>query len=183
MRPAWSRRRRIAILPANSAGPTGLDAAVVIATHNLGLVRWVSGDLPGALHEMTVADEIAPDVRSGIRALDRARVLLQAGLLAEARETADRAERVFAAERAKVDLADSLLVQAEIDLFARHPATARAAARRSARIYASAHYDRGVLAARVMEARAESIVRSTLRTPARRRALQDAAGPINWSPT
>ena len=57
--------------------------------------------------------------RSGIRALDRARVLLAAGLLAEAREFADRAERIFAAERAKVDLADALLVQAEIDLVAR----------------------------------------------------------------
>ena len=51
-------------------------------------------------------------MRAGIRALDRARVLLAAGLLVEAREFADRAERVFAAERSKVDLADSLLVQA-----------------------------------------------------------------------
>ena len=64
----------------------GLDAAVVIATHNLGLVRWISGDLPGALHEMTRAEEYGPQVRSGLRALERARVLLQAGLLAEARE-------------------------------------------------------------------------------------------------
>ena len=42
-----------------------------------------------------------PEVRSGIRALDRAKVLLAAGLLAEAREFTDRAEQVFAAERLK----------------------------------------------------------------------------------
>ena len=76
---------------------TGMDPAVAVATHNLGLVRWVSGDLPGALHEMALADEVAHEVRAGIRALDRARVLLAAGLLLEAREYADRAERVFAA--------------------------------------------------------------------------------------
>ena len=61
---------------------TGMDPAVAVATHNLGLVRWVSGDLPGALHEMALADEVAHEVRAGIRALDRARVLLAAGLLA-----------------------------------------------------------------------------------------------------
>ncbi|HEY4991623.1 MAG TPA: hypothetical protein VII33_06010, partial [Nakamurella sp.] len=153
---------------------TGLDAAVGIATHNLGVVRWVSGDLPGALHQMAAADEVAPAARSGIRALDRARVLLAAGLLAEAREFTDRAELVFAAERAKADLADSLLVQAEIDLVARHPITARAAARRAARTYASADHERGVLAARVMEARAESIARAGFRPVPRRRAAQDA---------
>ena len=95
---------------------------MVIATHTLGLVSWISGDLPGALHEMTVAEEYGPHVRSGLRALERARVLLQAGLLAEARENADLSERIFTAERSRVDLADSLLVQAEIDLLARKPA-------------------------------------------------------------
>ncbi len=153
----------------------GMDAAVAVATHNLGLIRYVSGDLPGALHEMVVADEVSADVRAGIRALDRARVLRDAGLLVEAREFADRAERVFAAERAKVDLADSLLVQAEIDIVARQARTARAAARRAARNYALAGYQRGVLAARVMEARAEAIVRGGIRPIPRLQARRDAA--------
>jgi len=157
----------------------GLDAAVVIATHNLGLVRWISGDLPGALHEMTVAEEYGPQVRSGLRALERARVLLQAGLLAEARENADLSERIFTAERSRVDLADALLVQAEIDLLARQAGTAKAAARRAARSYGAAGQRRGLLAARVMEARAEAVVRAETRPPLpvrqrRRRAAQDA---------
>jgi len=154
---------------------TGMDPAVAVATHNLGLVRWVSGDLPGALHEMAVADEVAHDVRAGIRALDRARVLLAAGLLAEAREFADRAERVFVAERAKVDLADALLVQAEIDIVSRRAKAARSAARRSARNYGLAGYQRGVLAARVMEVRAEANVRAATRPLPIRQARLDAA--------
>ena len=153
---------------------TGLDAAVVIATHNLGLVRYVSGDLPGALHEMTRADEAGPQVRQGVRALDRARVLLAAGLLAEAREVAERAERSFAAERSKVELADALLVTAEIDMVSGAAAAARSAARRAARTYAAAHHQRGVFAARVMETRAEGQVRAGLRPPSRRRAQQGA---------
>jgi len=153
---------------------SGLDAAAVIATHTLGLVRWVSGDLPGALQAMSTADEVRPEVRSGIRALDRAKVLLAAGLLAEAREFTDRAEQVFTAERSKVDLADSLLVQAEIDLVARQSQTAQFAARRAARSYAAAGHQRGLLAAKVMEARAESIVRSATRPASRHRATQDA---------
>lgn len=152
----------------------GLDAAVVIATHNLGLVRYISGDLPGALQQMTRAEELGPQVRSGVRALDRAKVLLAAGLLAEAREVAEQAERAFAAERSRVDLADALLVTAEIDLVAGAAAQARSAARRAARTYAAARHERGVLSARVMEIRAEGQVRAGQRAPSRRRARQGA---------
>jgi len=152
----------------------GLDAAVVIATHNLGLVKYISGDLPGALQQMTKAQEAGPQVRSGVRALDRAKVLLAAGLLAEAREVAEQAERVFATERSRVDLADALLVTAEIDMVAGAATPARSAARRAARTYAGAHHERGVFAARVMELRADSQVRAARRTPAGGRARQGA---------
>jgi len=152
----------------------GLDAAVVIAVHNLGLVRYISGDLPGALQQMTRAEEAGPQVRSGVRALDRAKVLLAAGLLAEAREVAEQAEHVFAAERSRVDLADALLVTAEIDLVAGAAAPARSAARRAARTYAAARHERGVLAARVMEIRADGQVRAARRTRSPGRARQGA---------
>lgn len=152
----------------------GLDAAVVIATHNLGLVKYISGDLPGALQQMTRAEEGGPQVRSGVRALDRAKVLLAAGLLAEAREVAEQAERAFAAERSRVDLADALLVTAEVDLVAGAASRARAAARRAARTYAAARHERGVFAARVMEIRAEGQARAARRNPSRRQARQDA---------
>lgn len=152
----------------------GLDAAVVIATHNLGLVKYISGDLPGALQQMTRAEEAGPLVRSGVRALDRAKVLLAAGLLAEAREVAELAERVFAGERSRVDLADALLVTAEVDLVDGAALAARAAARRAARTYAAAKHERGVLAARVMEIRADRQVRVGRRSASPGRARQDA---------
>ncbi len=153
----------------------GLDASVTIATHNIGLAKFYGGDLPGALAEMTRAEEVAPEVRVGFRALDRARVLLAAGLSAEAREFADKAQRAFAAERSRVDLAEALLVQAEIDLIAGFSRTSRLAARRSARIYLASGHTRGVLAARVMEVRADAQERSTRRRSATRRAVTDAA--------
>ena len=144
----------------------GLDASVTIATHNIGLAKFYGGDLPGALAEMTRAEEVAPEVRVGFRALDRARVLLAAGLSAEARDFADKAQRAFAAERSRVDLAEALLVQAEIDLIAGFPRTSRLAARRSARIYLASGHTRGVLAARVMEVRADAQERTTTRRSA-----------------
>ena len=146
------------------AADLGLTDGVAIATHNLGLVRWVAGDLPGALADMAAADEMALAVRAGVRALDRARLLLAAGLLAEAREFTLRAERIFDAERSRVDLADVLLMQAEIDLSTRAPDTALAAARRAARSYAAAGHARGVLAARVLQARARASLRPERRS-------------------
>ena len=153
----------------------GLDASVTIATHNIGLAKFYGGDLPGALAEMAKAEEVAPEVRVGFRALDRARVLLAAGLSAEAREFADKAQRAFAAERSRVDLAEALLVQAEIDLIAEFSRTSRLAARRSARIYLVSGHTRGVLAARVMEVRADAQERMTTRKSRARRAITDAS--------
>ena len=153
----------------------GMDAAVVIATHTEGIVHFLSGDLPGALHLMSQADEQPLDVRVGFRALDRARVLLAAGLTAEARDFARRAGEAFLAERARVDLAETLLVQAEIDLMDRRPPRAALAASRAARIYAGAHHARGVLAARLMQARADALDRVVSRIRDRRRARADAA--------
>ena len=153
----------------------GMDAAVVIATHTEGIVHFLSGDLPGALHLMSQADEQPLDVRVGFRALDRARVLLAAGLTAEARDFARRAGEAFVAERARVDLAETLLVQAEIDLMDRRPPRAALAASRAARIYAGAHHARGVLAARLMHARADALDRVVSRIRDRRRARADAA--------
>ncbi len=153
----------------------GMDAAVLIATHTAGLVNFVSGDLPGALQLMSQADEQPTDVRLGFRALDRARVLLAAGLIAEAREFAGRAGETFLAERARVDLAETLLVQAEIDLMDRRPGRAAMAATRAARIYSAAHHSRGVLAARLMQARADALDRVVTRSRDGRRARADAA--------
>ena len=156
------------------AADLGLSDGVAIATHNLGLVRWVAGDLPGALTDMAAAEELAPTVRAGIRSLDRARLLLAAGLLAEAHEFTERAERIYQAERSTVDLADVFLVQAEIDLVVRRPDAAGRAARKAEHSFAAAGHEHGVLAARVMQARADALVRAK-DAPGRRRAVRRAA--------
>lgn len=134
----------------------GLVAGVVLAVHQRGLVHFVAGDLPRALADMNRAEEIDPTVRVGYRALDRARVLAAAGLVLEAGDAAARAQEAFAAERSRVDLAEALLVLADLDLLRGDPATAVRRARQAVRSYAAARHPRGELSARVSALRAEA---------------------------
>ncbi len=53
--------------------------------HNLGWLRHLLGDAPAALRAMGEADALDVDVSRGISLLDRGRVLLEAGLVDEAR--------------------------------------------------------------------------------------------------
>jgi len=54
------------------------------ATHNLGCLEYVAGNLPEALHLMREADTMPVEVDRGRARLDRARVLADAGLLDQA---------------------------------------------------------------------------------------------------
>lgn len=134
----------------------GLIGGVVLAVHQRGLISFVGGDLPGALAAMNRAEEIDPGVRVGYRALDRARVLVAAGLVTEAAEAAAHAERAFATEQARVDLAEAQLVRADLDLLAGDPVVAARRGRQAARSYAAARHPRGELAARVTVLRAQT---------------------------
>lgn len=134
----------------------GLIAGVALAVHQRGLVHFVGGDLPRALADMNRAEEIDPTVRVGYRALDRARVLAAAGLVFEAGEAAARAEEAFAAERSRVDLAEALLVLADLDLLRGDPDSALRRARQATRSYAAARHPRGELSARLTAVRAEA---------------------------
>lgn len=134
----------------------GLIAGVALAVHQRGLVHFVTGDLPRALADMNRADEIDPGVRVGYRALDRARVLAAAGLVLEAGDAAVRAEEAFAAERARVDLAEALLVLADLDLLRGDPSSAVRRSQQAVRSYAAARHPRGELSARVSALRAEA---------------------------
>ena len=62
----------------------GFVAQAQMARHNEGYARYLLGDLPGALATMAAAAELETDFSSAPTVLDRARVLLEAGLVSEA---------------------------------------------------------------------------------------------------
>ncbi len=55
-----------------------------MATHNLGFVEYLRGDLPSALRWMAAADELPADVDRSVSRLDRARVLMEVGMVGDA---------------------------------------------------------------------------------------------------
>lgn len=102
-----------------------------MARHNLGWVQFLRGDLPAALAAMGQAEQIDVDIDRGMARLDRARVLLEAGLAQEALEVLDGVAGSGAQERAEADLekARAELLLGRTTEAARH---ARQAARRFA---------------------------------------------------
>lgn len=70
---------------AELADELGALPLLFMARHNLGWVLFVRGQLPEALAAMRAADAIDVDLDRSTARLDRARVLLEAGLVAEAR--------------------------------------------------------------------------------------------------
>ncbi len=70
---------------AELAGELGAMPLLFMARHNLGWVLFVRGQLPEALAAMREADAIDVDLDRGTARLDRARVLLEAGLVDEGR--------------------------------------------------------------------------------------------------
>ena len=114
-----------------SAAANGSPTDEFMARYNLGYILYLRGDLPPALAEMAAATSSHPDAPVGIPALDRARVLQAAGLYREARESIDRAVVDFRAHRSNLDLADALLVGAELALRMGEPGAARTQARQA----------------------------------------------------
>ena len=86
------------------------------AAHNLGYAEFLAGNLPTALALMAEADAADVDVSRGVGLLDRARVLVESGLVREADETLARAAEIFAADRSGQDLAETELERARCAL-------------------------------------------------------------------
>lgn len=63
---------------------TGLPQYRFMALHNRGFVEYLRGDLPAALRDMAAADQLDVEVERSVAWHDRARVLMEAGLLEEA---------------------------------------------------------------------------------------------------
>lgn len=75
------------------------------ARHNLGYAEFLAGDLPRALATMAEAAAETGGVSLAVAHLDRAQVLLEAGLVTEADVTLARAGALFREQRLAFDLA------------------------------------------------------------------------------
>ena len=149
---------------------SGNDVVTFMATHNRGYVRFLAGNLTGALDTMAAATEVMPAAATGVSAMDRARVLLAAGLVAEAREFIDQAIDSFSTNRATADLAEALEVSAEIALLSGDPGLATTHARKAARIATKRGNDRAAMVIELVEDRSAALARGHGSSPARARA-------------
>jgi len=91
---------------ADLAHSCGLGALEFLAVHNQGYAEFIRGDLPGALTLMERADAMDVEVDRGIALLDRARVLLEAGLVEEAHEILATAMRRSGGSGSQHDLGE-----------------------------------------------------------------------------
>ncbi|MHA7132165.1 CHAT domain-containing protein [Oerskovia turbata] len=83
------------------------------ARHNLGYARYLRGDLPTALRAMEQAERDAPSRHASVGLIDKAQVLIEAGLLSDADATLAEAREHLARNRMVRDVAEVELVRAE----------------------------------------------------------------------
>ena len=118
-----------------------------MARHNLGWIRFLRGDLPTALREMHDADALEVELDRSVARQDRARALLEAGLVGEAHDLLRQArEGCTGAQQAAeldLDLARCALLMGHRD---EALARSRAAAREFRRRGEPAWHRRAVLA-------------------------------------
>jgi tetratricopeptide (TPR) repeat protein len=158
---------------AQIAGRRGLGLPAAAATHNLGDLELLRGDIPASLRSYRAAERIYLTLAPGMLAtlgIDRARALLAAGLYGEAdRELAlamDQAER----QRLSHIYADALLARAEAALIGGRPGAARHWADRARRRFLRRGNARRAGLASLLELRAEQAL-----TPARDGLAERAA--------
>jgi tetratricopeptide (TPR) repeat protein len=111
------------------AESAGLELVRLHATHNLGYVEFVAGNLPLALELMDAAFRLDPTVAPGTALLGKAEVLGEAGLHSEADEVLSAAADIFQRDRVGHDLAEAELERARCALAAGEVAAARRFAR------------------------------------------------------
>jgi hypothetical protein len=99
------------------------------ASHNLGLLEFLSGDLPRALEQMPAPDAERSDFERGVVAMDRAKVLLSAGLLSEADRSLVEACDALARTELVQFLAEAELLRAEVALLADNTGLAQSLSR------------------------------------------------------
>jgi hypothetical protein len=113
---------------AQIAGRRGLALPAAVATHNLGELELLRGDIPASLRSYRAAQRIYLALAPGKLAtlgIDRARTLLAAGLYGEADRELALAMEQAARQRLSHTYADALLARAEAALIGGRPAAAR----------------------------------------------------------
>jgi tetratricopeptide (TPR) repeat protein len=117
------------------AAEHGLEAHLFKATHNLGCVHFVAGDLPRALSLMTEAGEMTVEVARDRAQLDHAEALMDAGLIDEAGELLHSALDEARAAGHRLDEGDILLDLARCALLHEDLAGARRSAGQALRAF------------------------------------------------
>jgi hypothetical protein len=107
------------------ARSAGMRVEEFKALHNLAYAQFLGGDLPLALRNMEAAGAIDADISRGVWHLDRARVLVEAGLTSDADRSLVAATQILAAHRANKDLCEAELERARCALVAGDVDTAR----------------------------------------------------------
>jgi tetratricopeptide (TPR) repeat protein len=102
-----------------------------IALHNLACLEFTAGDLPEALRLLEASLEVDALTLQGLSHLDRSRVLLAAGLPAEADASLVAAAELLRRDRCWQDLGEVDLTRAEVALLTDRPADARRLAGRA----------------------------------------------------
>ena len=108
----------------------GLPTLAFYGTHNLGLFEFLSGNLPRALELMPSIEQASSDFERGVVGLDRARVLLSAGLVSEADRSLVEACTALSRTELVQFLAEAELTRAEVALLADNPELAQTAQQR-----------------------------------------------------
>jgi len=103
----------------------GLPTLAFYGTHNLGLFEFLSGNLPRALELMPSIEQASSDFERGVVGLDRARVLLSAGLVSEADRSLVEACTALSRTELVQFLAEAELTRAEVALLADNPELAQ----------------------------------------------------------
>lgn len=124
------------------------------ARHNLGYAEYLHGDLPAALRAMDEAAVEAPERHAAVGLIDRAQVLLDAGLLTEADDALREAREHLVRYRMVRDLAEVDLVRSRVVLGLRRYADARRLARSASRRFDQLGNAPWMLRARVAELQA-----------------------------
>ena len=107
----------------------GLTELEFAARHNLGYMHYLAGNLPRSLELMPTVEQAASDHYKGVVGIDRSRVLLSAGLVAEADRTLLEASAALERTEMLPLLADAELARAEVALLAGNYALAQEVSR------------------------------------------------------
>jgi tetratricopeptide (TPR) repeat protein len=125
------------------------------ATHNLGFMEYLSGDLPAALGLMPTPGQATSDYARGVVGLDRAKVMLAAGLFDEADESLRDAADALGRTDLTLLLGEAQLTRAEIALRTHKPALATSLSSIAAETFANGGNERLTALAGLAQLQAE----------------------------